>query len=159
MFADPLVDKLAAFVRAIGIEVCPATLAEPTILPGLDIRYGAILVDEQRLAYPGDLLHEAGHVAVAPPEQRQQPTLTSTPADEMTAIAWSYAAALELGIDPAIVFHPDGYKGQAGGILQNFVSGNYFGVPMLIRYGMAIEPRSAGDRRDQAYPHMLRWLR
>src|SRR5262249_47941140 len=31
---------------------------EPTFLPGLDIRHGAILLDEARLSYPGDILHE-----------------------------------------------------------------------------------------------------
>ncbi|MGB7019857.1 MAG: hypothetical protein WBD80_11725, partial [Xanthobacteraceae bacterium] len=52
-------------MRSIGIEVRAATLIEPTFLPGLDIRHGAILADEARLTYPGDILHEAGHIAVA----------------------------------------------------------------------------------------------
>ena len=57
---------MAAFVRGIGIDVRAEPLPDDTFLPGLDIRHGAIVVDEARLSYPGDLLHEAGHVAVAP---------------------------------------------------------------------------------------------
>ena len=34
------------------------------------------------------------------------------------AIAWSYAAALEIGIPPEIVFHPDGYRGASESMLQ-----------------------------------------
>ena len=33
--------------------------------------------------------------------------------EEMGAIAWSYAAALHIGLDPRVVFHEDGYKGAA----------------------------------------------
>src|ERR1700728_2015116 len=88
-FADPLTEKLAAFVRGLGIEVRAATLSEKTFLPGLEIRDGAILIDETRLAYPGDILHEAGHLAVADPAERNAPTLSPSDADEVTTIAWS----------------------------------------------------------------------
>ncbi len=37
MFAHPLTERLATFVREIGIDVRPAELPEPTFLPGLDI--------------------------------------------------------------------------------------------------------------------------
>jgi len=72
MFADPLTEKLAAFVRGVGIAVKPAVLDEPTLFPGLDIRYGAVLVDESRLRQPGDILHEAGHIAVTDPAKRME---------------------------------------------------------------------------------------
>jgi hypothetical protein len=159
MFADPLTEKLAAFVRGVGIEVCAATLSEPTLLPGLDIRHGAVLVDEPRLTWPGDLLHEAGHVAVAHPDERRQPTLSPTPGDEMTTIAWSYAAARHLGIDIEILFHADGYKGGASALIENFTTGRYIGVPLLHCYGMAVEPRQAAALGVEPFPHMLRWLR
>jgi hypothetical protein len=159
MFADPLADKLAAFVRGLGIDVCRAELTEPTFLPGLDIRHGAILLDEARLSYPGDILHEAGHIAVAPPEQRAEPQLSPTPGDEMTAIAWSYAAARHLRIDIEILFHPGGYKGGSASLIENFTEGRYIGVPLLHTYGMSVEPRQAAARGLDPYPHMLRWLR
>ena len=84
---DPLTERLVAFVRSIGIDVRTATLPEKTILPGLDIRHGAILIDETRMTHPGDILHEAGHLAVTDPDERNAPTLSPTPADEMTSIA------------------------------------------------------------------------
>jgi hypothetical protein len=158
-FDDPLTERLVAFVRGIGIDVRADTLPEKTVLPGLDIRHGAILVDEARMTHPGDILHEAGHLAVADPAQRNAPQLSPTPAEEMTSIAWSYAALCHLALDPAIVFHADGYKDEAASLIENFTAGRYFGVPMLQFYGMAIEPRRAAETGAEPYPHMLRWLR
>jgi hypothetical protein len=160
-FADPLTERLVAFVRGIGIgiEVRAATLLEKTFLLGLDIRHGAILVDAERLAHPGDILHEAGHVAATDPAERHAPTLSPTGGDEMTSIAWSYAALCHLELDPAIVFHNDGYKGEAASLIENFTAGRYFGVPLLQLYGMAVEPRRAAETGAEPYPHMLRWLR
>jgi hypothetical protein len=158
-FADPLTERLVAFVRGIGIEVRTATLPEKTVLPGLDIRHGAILVDVTRMKHPGDILHEAGHLAVTDPLKRDAPTLSPTPAEEMTSIAWSYAALRHLALDPAIVFHEDGYKGEAASLIENFTAGHYFGVPLLQLYGMAVEPRRAAETGAEPYPHMLRWLR
>src|SRR5580698_10672688 len=140
MFADPLTERLVAFVRGIGIEVRTAALPEKTILPGLDTRHGAVLIDETRMTHPGDILHEAGHLAVTDPTERNAPQLSPTPADEMTSIAWSYAALCHLALDPAVVFHCDGYKGGAASIIENFTAGRYFGVPLLHACGMAVEP-------------------
>ena len=158
-FADPLTERLVAFVRSIGIDVRAATLPDKTFLPGLDIRHGAILVDEERLSYPGDILHEAGHLAVTDPAARNAPTLAPDGGDEMTSIAWSYAALRYLELDPTIVFHDRGYKGGAASLIENFAAGNYFGVPLLQCYGMAVEPRRAAETGLEPYPHMLRWLR
>jgi hypothetical protein len=158
-FADPLTERLAAFLRGIGIDVRAATLPDKTFLPGLDIRHGAILVDETRLTYPGDILHEAGHVAVADPAERNAPTLSPDGGDELTSIAWSYAALRHLELDPAIVFHAHGYKGGAAALIENFTAGNYIGVPLLQFYGMAAEPQRAAATGAEPYPHMLRWLR
>jgi hypothetical protein len=158
MFANPLTEKLAAFVREIGIEVWAEALDAPTFLPGLDIRGGAILVDETRLTYPGDILHEAGHIAVSDPATRKTAPISSDAGDEMAASAWSYAAARKLEIDPAIVFH-SGFKGGGPNLVENFAAGRYIGVPMLHWYGMSIEPRQAIATGLDPYPHMLRWLR
>ena len=159
MFADPLTEKLAAFIRSVGIDVRAAVLPEPTFLPGLDIRHGAILVDEAQLTWPGDLLHEAGHVAVAAPEEREQVQLSPTLGDEMTAIAWSYAAALHLDVAPEVVFHPGGYKGASSSFIENFAAGRYVGVPLLQAYGMSVEPHRAVAGGPRPFPHMLRWVR
>jgi hypothetical protein len=159
MFADPLTERLADFVRGIGIDVRPAQLPEPTFLPGLDIRDGVILVDEQRLAYPGDLLHEAGHLAVTDRAGRNASKLSPSDGEEIAAIAWSYAAARHLDLDPAIVFHPHGYKGSSQALAENFAAGRTFGQPLLQYYGMTFEPGRAAKNGAAPFPHMLRWLR
>lgn len=161
MFADPLTERLAAFVRGVGIEVRAATLSEPTFLPGLDIEYGALLIDEERLSHPGDILHEAGHIAVAEPSQRKERRLSRDGGDENAAIAWSYAAVRHLGLDPALVFHEAGYHGWSKAFVENFDAGRYVGVPLLQAYDMAVEPPRRGRPVGDAvpFPHMLRWMR
>src|SRR5262245_6901924 len=119
MFRDPLVEKLTAFVRSIGIDVRAEALDVPTFLPGIDICRGAIVLDEPKLTYPGDILHEAGHVAVSDPATRRTAPVSTDPGEEMAASAWSYAAARKLDIDPAIVFH-DGFKGGGPNMVENF---------------------------------------
>jgi hypothetical protein len=159
MFTDPLTDRMATFVRDIGIDVVATALSEPTFLPGLDIQCGALRIDDTRLTWPGDVLHEAGHIAVADPAERQQANLAPNDGDEFAAIAWSYAAAVRLGIDPHLVFHAGGYHGWGKAYAENFSAGRYVGVPLLQYYGMTIEPRRKGEPQHEAYPHMLRWLR
>jgi hypothetical protein len=157
-FANPLTERLAEFARGIGIEVRRAWLPEKTFLPGLHISHGAILIDEARLTNPGDILHEAGHVAVADPVKRAAETFTPDDGDELATIAWSYAAARHLGVDPAVVFH-GAFKGGGASIVENFDSGRYFGVPLLQLYGMSCEARRAAEEGVPPFPHMLRWMR
>ena len=157
MFANAETERIAAFVRGIGIDVRAEPLPEGTFLPGLDIRHGVVVVDEEKLAYPGDLLHEAGHVAVAPPEQRRDPVLSPNDGDEMAALAWSYAAARHLGLDAGVVFHSHGYKGDGPWLAETFSNGGTIGVPLLQWYGMTADPAAARD--VEPYPHMLRWVR
>ncbi|CAN5129308.1 hypothetical protein BH11PSE4_BH11PSE4_24120 [soil metagenome] len=159
MFADPLVERLADFIRGIGIDVRPADLPDPTFLPGLDIKQGVIFVDEQRLAHPGDMLHEAGHLAVIEPVVRLAPELVSADGDEIAAQAWSWAALRHLDLDPEIVFHPDGYRGNSPTLIELFSTGGTFGQPLLQYYGMTFEPRLAAENGVPPFPHMLRWLR
>ena len=159
MFSNPLIERLADFVRGIGIDVRAGTLPDKTFLPGLDIRYGAIVVDEERLAYPGDILHEAGHIAVADLAERAEPSLSPTPGDEMATLAWSYAALRHLDLAPDIVFHPHGYKGDSDWLIETFSAGHYIGLPLLQCYGLTVEPKFAAERGVEPFPHMLRWLR
>jgi hypothetical protein len=156
-FSNPQTNRIATFVRDIGIDIEAATLPDGTLLPGLEIRGGVVRVDPERLLYPGDILHEAGHVAVTDPATRNSPEFSSTGGEEMAAIAWSYAAAVALGLAPDIVFHADGYKGGAAALVENFTAGRYIGVPLLQCWGMTVEPRKA--QGVMPYPHMLRWLR
>jgi hypothetical protein len=163
MFSNPLTERMAAFVRGIGIEVHPGSLPLDTLLPGLDLRHGAIVVDEERLSHPSDLLHEAGHVAVADPAERAKASLDPTSAEELATLAWTYAALRHLDLASAIVFHPHGYKGSAQALIDCFTKaaerGVVLGVPLLAYFGMTVEAKFAAARGVEPYPHMLRWLR
>lgn len=167
-FAGATTSTIAAFLRDIGIAVRAGTVSGATALPGIRIDRAAIVIDEERLLHPGDLLHEAGHLAVAAPQRRAafHHDVGNDAAEEMMAIAWSYAAALHLKIDPALVLHSDGYRGSRvtngeGGesILANFQGGHYFGVPMLDYLGMTVDIARARREGLTPYPHMIRWLR
>ena len=59
-------DHIICFLRDIGIAVCEAEVPEGSFLPGIRIERGGLRVDRARLRWPGDLLHEAGHLAVVP---------------------------------------------------------------------------------------------
>jgi hypothetical protein len=160
-YANALTSCMAGFLGSIGLETAPAVLPEDGFLQGIKINCGRLLIDEARLAYPGDLLHEAGHLAVIPRENRMllEGSAGSDPGEEMAAIAWSYAAALYLGIDPAVVFHSGGYSGGSQAILSAFAQGRYFGVPVLEWLGLAADGGTAALLKIGRYPHMRKWLR
>jgi hypothetical protein len=147
-----IVEQITGFLEKVGLSVRCEEIPEPTFLPGIQVRDGVLTFDPQRLLYPGDLLHEAGHLAVMPASERAlvHGLVGDDGALEMSAIAWSWAAALEIGLAPSVVFHPDGYKGGSDSIMENFMAGRYFGVPMLEFYGLT----GRGE-----YPAMRRWLR
>lgn len=157
---DPVTARIAVFLEGIGIPLVADTLTEESLLPAMTIQNGTLVYDPARLEWPGDLLHEAGHIAVTDPALR--PTLSevrSDPAEEMSAIGWSYAAAVAMDLDPAVVFHEAGYRGGSASLLENFAAGRYLAVPMLQYYGLTFDERTAAQRGEAPYPHMQRWLR
>ena len=157
-----LTDAILRFIEGTGIPVEHGQVPEDALLPGMTVRHGVLVVDRERVAYPGDLLHEAGHIAVMEPQARSAtPEVSSDAAEEMAAIAWSYAAAKALAIDPGFVFHDHGYRGGGDYLGVAFESNptSAPGVPMLRYYGMAANPAIAEQAALPPYPHMLRWLR
>lgn len=159
--AQAVTAKLVAFIRDIGLEVQCKTIEGTTVLPGITVEDGTLLYDPAKMIFPGDLLHEAGHLAVKAPEDRRQASrdLGGDPAEEMMSIAWSYAAILHLGLPPEIVFHPSGYRGGAQSLLDNFAAGRYLAVPMLQWLGMAYDDKRAQEVGVAPYPRMVHWLR
>ena len=159
-FDLPVTGQIIAFVRTIGLPVAIAEVDVEAFLPGIAIADGGLRIDPTRLAYPGDVLHEAGHLAVLPPQERRLcgACLPVDGGQEMGAIAWSYAAAVHLGLDAAVLFHSEGYKGDAAALRENFQQGHYIGVPYLQWLKLSWEPRQALARGVPAYPTMLRWL-
>jgi hypothetical protein len=152
---------ILAFMDRIGIAVAVEPLGEAeTFLPAMRVRGGALVVDPERLEWPGDLLHEAGHIAVTDPALRSGLDIVSAdPGEEMAAIAWSWAAALEIGIHPETLFHENGYRGGARAMIDNFTAGRDVGVPMLAWFGMTAEKHRAEAEGMAPYPQMARWLR
>ena len=160
---DLLLTTTINFIHAVGLQTMFCSLSEnDCFLPGIFISNGKILIDKEKLQYPGDLIHEAAHLAVIPSAERQQisgPDIakrTDAAAEEMMAIAWSYAACKHLAIDPAFVFHEHGYKGGGKNIIEDFDAGRYFGVPVLQWLGMT--NTGAADVAEN-YPAMCKWVR
>ncbi|MFX0557694.1 hypothetical protein ACOCEA_12915 [Maribacter sp. CXY002] len=125
-------------------------------MPGLQIKGSTILLDRTKLKYPGDLLHEAGHIAVT--EETIRPLLGSkeidnswpTDGEELAAILWSYAASCHLNLDLEVVFHPDGYKNEASWLIEQFNNKNYLALPLLEWMSLC---------KKEEFPIMRKWLR
>jgi hypothetical protein len=150
---------MEAFLAGIGIPLVPASSLLPATFPGLDIQFGAVLVDETRVVHVGDILHEAGHLAVTDPAARKALRLAPTGGEELSALAWSYAATMHLGFDPAMVFYPESYHDFGDGLIDNFSRRNYIGLPLMEKWGMTVSPQNATSRNAEPFPHMQRWLR
>ena len=149
----------AAFLDGIGIEL-EAARVDGSVLPGMTVFRGRVRIDPAVPGYPGDLLHEAGHVAVCDPAKRASlEWLEANPGEEMAAIAWSVAAARACGIPLEVLFFDDGYLGAAESFRENFAANRTLGVPMLAWYGMTAEVHRAKERGIPAFPAMTRWLR
>jgi GNAT superfamily N-acetyltransferase len=141
--AQHLLDRILPFLRE--------------LLPGIQPIANGLRVDTAALLYPGDLLHEAGHLAVMTPGRRAAEFPTSTDAaEEMATLAWSYAAAVHLGLPPEVVFHEHGYRGQAQALLQSFQSEQPIGLPYLWWIGLTTQ---SFPGQPSIFPRMTRWLR
>ncbi len=161
---EVIFSKIIGFIQKIGIpfEICEIT--EEMFLPGLRIENGVLQIEKEKLSYIGDTLHEAGHIALLTPEERNNNSWNlenqiHEAATEMAVIAWTYAACLEIGIEPNVVFHSDGYKGASENIIYNFSNGHYIGVPILQWYGMTNERIDIAQNKTIAYPAMISWIR
>ena len=160
----PVVETILNFLKTIGLEYILRTIDEPTVLPGIWLENGRLVIDTEKLTYPGDLLHEAGHLAVVPPDVRKAmsgklPGNDMHHGGEIMAFAWSYAACVHLGLPPGLVFHDGGYHGGSNNILDNFLNGEPIGVAGLQWLGMTYEQRNAEKLNTLAYPNMIFWVR
>ncbi|MDO7873188.1 hypothetical protein Q5H93_00465 [Hymenobacter sp. ASUV-10] len=147
---------ILAFLTEIGIVVEDTTLRDDTFLPGILIHEGRLLLDRQRLLYPGDVVHEAGHIAVTRAAER--PALGGNvtednpekEGDELAVHLWAYAACLAMRLPAEVVFHPDGYRNQSKWLINNFRTGQNMGLPLLVWMDLST---------TEEYPRMTRWLR
>lgn len=152
-------DRIVSFLREIGLAVSERELPADTFVPGILIENGGLVIDRAKLKYPGDLLHEAGHIAVTMPAQRAtlSGNLGSTQADEIAAQAWSFAAAHHLGIDPAVVFHEGGYHGSSKSLINAFSGVGAPGAPLLAWFGLTLTTDDGSGA--PVFPRMSGWLR
>lgn len=151
--------QILDFLNGIGIPVVAGETVD-SLLSGMTVRFGQIIVDPAIPAWPGDLLHDAGHVAMTEAAVRPlQENVSMDPAEEMGAIAWSVAAAHYIGVPLETVFHVAGYKGASQTYIESFRTDPSIGVPFLAWLGMTAEPRRAAESGIPAFPTMQRWLR
>ncbi|MBA9074859.1 hypothetical protein GGR22_003036 [Flavobacterium gossypii] len=161
----PHLEKTVRFLEEIGISVVVKNLEEETFLPGLALGPSTVYVDYEKLKYPGDMLHEAGHLAVTTSAERNRAGTTEMAADwptqgeEIAAMLWSFAAAKHLDLPIEFVFHPDGYKNNSDWLISNFNGENYIGLPLLEWAGLTFGKERALKERKEAFPVMAKWLR
>lgn len=131
----------------------------------MELGPGCIYFDREKIKYPGDILHEAGHLAVTPASQRRAVGSADlslpwpTEGEEIGALLWSYAALKHLNLPAEYVFHREGYHGDADWLIENFENGIYIGLPFLEWAGLALNENRAMQEGKPAYPQMLKWLR
>jgi hypothetical protein len=153
-----------SFLKEIGINVIEKELGD-TFLPGLSLGPNCIYIDYDKLLYPGDILHEAGHLAVTTAAERKLVGTDHiaaewpTQAEEMGAILWSFAAVNHLKLPVEFVFHPDGYKNESDWLISNFNTENYVGLPFLEWIGLCLGKDRASKENKPAFPAMLKWMR
>lgn len=161
-FESELVEHIVTFLRSIGIPVEPRSLPDDTFLPGIEVEHGRLFVDEGKLQFPGDLLHEAGHLAVLSPQEREGTSGDDVGDDgaEIAAIAWSWAALVHLDLDPTVVFHNAGYRGSSQNLIQIYQEGRLYGQSLLTYYGMTeFAMPGCEPIGEVVFPAMKTWLR
>ena len=157
-----VLDRIVAFLGAIDLPVRFGPLPVEGAVPGITIDHGALVVDRSEQSFTGDLLHEAGHLALLPPADRSR-AHGRLDAEwgggyELGAIGWSYAAAVHLDLPAEVVFHADGYRGESAWIVDTFASGCHLGVPLLQWAGLTWEV-GHNPPGQPPYPAMRRWVR
>lgn len=158
------IQKVLSFLNEIGIAVIEKELEE-TFLPGLSLGPNCIYIDFDKLLYPGDILHEAGHLAVTTAVQRKVVGTKEmspdwpTQAEEIGTILWSFAALNHLQLPLEFVFHPNGYKNASDWFISNFSTQSYIGLPFLEWVGLCLSEDRAIKEGKPAFPAMLKWMR
>ena len=156
--------RVMSFLREIGLAVTEVPVPADSFLPGLRIVQGGLQVDLDQLRWPGDLLHEAGHLAVVPAALRasMDDALAELPpvphGGEIEATAWAWAALQHLGLPSDVLFHEGGYHGRSQGLRTTFELGVYLGAAGLVSAGLAATPAQAWAGAAP-YPHLMAWLR
>jgi hypothetical protein len=161
------------FCKAIGIPI-EWKAGVSGFVPGIRIEQGVILVD--RGAKPGDLLHEAAHLAIMPSSFRSKASTNLHQAfksmmdclnehdpesaiaiaimqcGDTEATAWSWAAGKACGIPDELIITDSSYDGVGAEIRTMLSLKGYLGINGLSRAGFC------RVRGDNAFPHMNKWM-
>jgi hypothetical protein len=162
---ERLAEKLCDFLEEIGIATSFSRIEKGTFLHGIEVKKGGLVIDLESLSWPGDILHEAGHIALVRGSDRptingevtvggEQPAVVET-----AAIAWSFAAAVHLGVDPELIFHRGGYSGAGQDLLFGLNLGVIPGLVLLEKFGLTYGPNSSAKFGVPPFPVMQKWLR
>lgn len=177
--------RVIEFVRDIGLEVeaCPQASG---FLPHVRIVRGGLHVVPAQV-FPGDILHEAGHLAVIPSRfrplaqddlegvfeamgrhlQDNPDGLGCWPEDtlcrailqsgEAEATAWQYAAARHIGLPDALLFPPGSFDGGAEDVLGALTQGRHLGINGL-RAAHWTRTSLRAPGALPVYPELAFWL-
>jgi hypothetical protein len=171
--------KVVSFCQHVGITLQLVSEERESFLPGVWIEDGIVYCNPANLTCIGDLLHERGHFAVAPASYRGNlngflefgpdyppimlPDGTENPeyrkwidGCEQATIAWSYAAAVEIGFDPYAAFDQGpnqfedlAFDGEWLSIAKSLAMHSHPGLECLINTGMTTRHK---------WPQMNKWL-
>jgi hypothetical protein len=111
---DKTTDCILDFLDRIGLAVEERPIRPGTFLPGIAVLDGVLIVDRNRLLYPGDLLQEGGHLAILNPEERKLAALISAetavtrwqqshgpmPAVSLSTCPWTSCSIPTAGVGP-----------------------------------------------------------
>src|SRR3954464_11129051 len=121
MYAPECLPPILDFLDSVEMPFKAGPFGQDGFLPGIQIVNGVMLIDPDRLAGSGDVLHEAGHIVIVPsrwrsalgndvletldevvaadPDAKDDFKLqTAIKMSEFMAQAWSYAALKELDL-------------------------------------------------------------
>lgn len=160
-----LVEQITSFLNGIGIVTMPGVVPSDSFLPGIRVTNGTLVYDPASLTWPGDLLHEAAHIAIAPAALRGSLSdgvelPSSVPhASEAEATAWAFAAVRHLQLETSVLFHEGGYRGASPSLIRTFELGVYPGAFGLAQAGLTHVGPEARRQGLPVYPAMARWLR
>lgn len=152
------------FLNEIGIENRFTEDEFASFLPGVRIEQGVLVINRSQLLCPGDVLHEAGHLACLPPQKRAEAndniteSLGQEYSFEMAVILWTFAAATKLSIPLEQIFHSQAYKGESSWLIEQLETGNFIGLPLLQWLGLAPSDTDV-QKGYEPFPAMLRWTR
>jgi hypothetical protein len=188
MYYPECLPPMLDFLDRIGMPFKAGPFGQDGFLPGIQIVNGEMLIDPDRLAGSGDVLHEAGHIVIVPSRWRSElgndviesldavvatdpdaaddfQLQTSIKMSEFMAQAWSYAALKDLGLPPECVFFPGSYKyhpDMKPHPMATWVeSGTHFGIMALSQVGMTGGLglfEPPGANGLEPFPKMAKWL-